>query len=324
MSSRQLVAMLFASLLAAAQPAHAQQQFPTKEVRLVVPFPASGGGADLAARLIAESLRSAWGQPVIIENVPGASGTLGVAKAARAAPDGYTLVMSGDAAIVVAPSLFKSLPYDPTKDLAPIIQVTRTPNILVVNPESGPKSLAELVEAAKAKPGMISFNSSGYGTSQHMGIEQLQAMAGIKVLHVPKNGPTAPEIMAGQVTASFMNITLALPLVQAGNLRALGLSGSKRSASAPEIPTVAEQGYAGFDAVAWFGLLAPAGTPEAVVRHIHAGVAKALADAELRKKLTQLGAEIVEGSTPETFAGLIRSEIPRIGELMKASGIKLD
>jgi tripartite-type tricarboxylate transporter receptor subunit TctC len=172
--------------------------------------------------------------------------------------------MSGDAAIVVAPSLFKSLPYDPTKDLAPIIQVTRTPNILVVNPESGPKSLAELVEAAKAKPGMISFNSSGYGTSQHMGIKQLQAMAGIKVLHVPKNGPTAPEIMAGQVTASFMNITLALPLVQAGNLRALGLSGSKRSASAPEIPTVAEQGYAGFDAVAWFGLLAPAGTPEAV------------------------------------------------------------
>lgn len=319
-----LFAIAIAAAAAGSTAAVAQQTYPTKEVRLVVPFPASGGGADLAARLLAEGLKAAWGQPVVVENVPGASGTIGVGKVAKAAPDGYTLVMSGDAAIVVAPSLFKSLAYDPAKDLAPITQVTRTPNILVVNKESGPKSLAELVASAKANPGKVTFNSTGYGTSQHMGIEQLQRLASIKVLHAPKNGPTAPEILSGQVTATFMNITLALPLVQAGNVRALGVSGATRSPSAPDIPTIAEQGYAGFDAVAWFGVLAPAGTPEPIVRQIHAGVGKAFADAQVRKRLTDLGFEMVTDSTPQSFAAFIKGEIPRIGELVKTSGIKLD
>jgi tripartite-type tricarboxylate transporter receptor subunit TctC len=307
-----------------AVPAIAQPAWPAKEVRLISPFAAGSAGSELVARQVAEKFRTVWGQPVIVENVPGASGTIGVAKLAKSAPDGYTLVMSGDAAIVVATSIYKSVAYDPIMDLMPIIQVSRTPNILVVNKNTGPKSLKELVETAKAKVDGVSFNSVGYGTSQHMAIEQLQRMAGIKVLHAPKNGPTAPEILGGQVTASFMNITQALPLVQAGSLRALGISGASRSPSAPDIPTVAEQGYPGFDAVAWNGLFAPAGTPDNIIRKIQADTAKVLADPEFRVKLTQMGAQIVENSTPESFAALIKSEIPRIAELIRASGIKLD
>ena len=316
--------IVFALALGATVPASAQQSWPSKEVRLISPLAAGAGGSEVTARLMAEKLKTIWGQPVVVENLPGASGTIGVAKLAKSAPDGYTLVMSGDAAIVVATSIYKNVAYDSVKDLAPIIQITRTPNILIVNKDTGPKSLKELVDAAKAKPDSVSFNSVGYGTSQHMGVEQLQRMAGIKVIHAPKNGPTAPEILGGQVTATFSNVTVALPLVQAGSVRALGVSSSQRVPSAPDIPTVAEQGYPGFDAVAWAGLLAPAGTPDAIIRKINADVTKALADPEFRAKLTQLGAQIVENSTPESFATLIKSEIPRIAELVKASGIKLD
>ena len=319
---RILTALLL--IVAGGGPTVAQAPWPSKEVRLISPYAPGSAGSEFVARLVAEKLRAAWGQAVIIENVPGASGTIGVAKLAKSAPDGYTLVMSGDAAIVVATSIYKSVAYDPVKDLMPIIQVSHTPNILVVNKDTGPKSLKDLVEAAKAKADSVTFNSVGYGTSQHMGIEQLQRMAGIKVLHAPKNGPTAPEILGGQVTASFMNITQALPLVQAGSVRALGISGASRSPSAPDIPTIAEQGYPGFDAVAWNGLFAPTGTPDGIIRKIQADTAKALADPEFRTKLTQLGAQIVENSTPETFAALIKSESPRIAELVKASGIKLD
>lgn len=305
-------------------PVTAQQPWPTKEVRLISPFAAGQGGSELIARVTAEKLKAIWGQPVIVENVPGASGTVGVAKLAKSAPDGYTLVMSGDAAIVVATSIYKNVAYDPVKDLAPIIQITRTPNILIVNKDTGPKSLKELVDAAKAKPDSVSFNSAGYGTSQHMGVEQLQRQAGIKVIHAPRNGPTAPEIMGGQVTATFANVTVALPLVQAGSVRALGVSSLQRLPGAPDLPTVAEQGYPGFDAVAWAGLLAPAGTPDAIIRKINADVTKALTEPEFREKFTKLGAELVQNSTPGSFAALIKSEIPRIAELVKASGIKLD
>lgn len=307
----------------ASAPAWAQQAWPSKEVRIIVPFP-GGSAADIIARLMTEKLRADWGQPVIVENVPGASGTIGVAKVVKAAPDGHTLVMSGDAAVVVAPSLYKSLAYDPLKELAPVIQIGRTPNILVVNKEKGPKSLEELVAWAKAKPGSVTFNSSGYGTSQHIGIEHLQRMAGITVLHAPKNGPTAPEILSGQVMASFMNVTIALPHLKDGALRALGASGIDRLSIAPEIPTIAEQGYPGFDAVAWFGLLAPAGTPDAVIAKINASAKAALAEPQTRDRLTQLGVQLVKQDSVAEFAALIKAEIPRVAELLKSSGIKLD
>lgn len=321
--SRMVGALSFAMALALAWPADAQQAWPAKEVRIVVPFP-PGTAADILTRHMAEKLRVEWAQPVVVENVPGASGTIGVGKVAKTAPDGYTLVMSGDAAVVVAISLYKSLAYDPIKDLAPIIQVGRTPNILVVNKEKGPASLKELVAMAKAKPDTVTFNSSGYGTSTHIGVEHLQRMAEIKVLHAPKSGPIAPEVLGGQVMAAFLNVTVALPLVQAGQLRALGVSGAERLAVAPDIPTVAEQGYPGFDAVAWFGLLAPAKTPDAVIAKIYAGAQKALNDPELRGKLTQLGVQLVEKNGPDAFSALIKAEIPRIAELLKTSGIQLE
>lgn len=303
--------------------ARAQQAWPTKEVRLVVPFPA-GSAADIIARLMSEKLRADWGQAVVVENVPGASGTIGVAKVAKAPPDGHTIVISGDAAVVVAPSLYKSLAYDPPKDLAPVMQIARTPNILVVNKEKGPKSLAELVAWSKAKPSSVTFNSAGYGTSQHIAIEHLQRMAGITVLHAPKNGPTAPEVLGGQVMASFMNVTVALPHIKSGDLLALGASGVDRLAIAPDIPTIAEQGFPGFDAVAWFGLLVPAGTPEAVIAKINAGAKAALAEPQVRERLTQLGVQLVKQDSPAEFAALIKAELPRIAELLKSSGIKLD
>jgi len=302
--------------------ARAQSAWPNREVRIIAPFPA-GAPADQIVRMVSDPLRAIWGQAVVVDNVAGAAGSVGVTKAAKAAPDGYTLVMSGDAAIVVNISLYKSLPYDPVKDLAPIIQIGRTPNILVVNNDVPAKSLKDFIAWAKANPGTVKFNSSGYGTSQHMGIEQLKKAADIQITHVPSRDQTAPEILGGHVHASFMNITIGLPLVQAGKLRALGLSGTERAAVAPDIPTIAEQGYPGFNAVAWFGLLAPAGTPEGIIRKVHADMSKVLTQAEIREKLTQRGFQLVD-SDPAKFSALIKSEIPRIAELIKASGIKLD
>lgn len=304
--------------------ASAQAAWPSREVRLIAPFAAGSGGTDAVARLMTEKLREIWGQPVVMENIPGSSGTMGVTKLARSAPDGYTLVLSGDAAIVVAVNMYKSLAYDPVKDLAPIIQIGRTSNILVVNAALGPASLADLVAQAKAKPSTITFNSTGLGTSQHMGFEQLKKLAAIEILHVPSRGPTMPDLLGGHVTASFANILVALPQVKEGKLRALAVSGAKRAPAAPDVPTVAEQGYPGFDATAWFGILAPAGTPDPIIRKVNADVAKALAEPAFSSKLMQFGLELEGKSTPEGFSAFIEREIPRIGEIVKASGIKLD
>jgi tripartite-type tricarboxylate transporter receptor subunit TctC len=319
---KRIVLSLLALFAAPVLPVAAQDAWPTKDVKLVAPFPPASP-ADQILRLVAEPLRAIWGKTVVIENVPGAAGSVGVTRVAKSAPDGYTFVMSGDAAIVVNTSLYKSLAYDPVKDLAPVIQIGRTPNILVVNNDVPAKSLTEFVTWAKANPGTVKFNSTGYGTSQHMGIEQFKRATSAEIVHIPSKDQTAPEILGGHVHASFMNITIALPLVQAGKLRALGQSGAQRASVASDIPTIAEQGYPGFDAVAWFGLLAPAGTPDPIIRKVHADMVKVLSDPELRGKLVQRGFQLVD-SNPDSFAALIKSEIPRIAELIKASGIKLD
>ena len=313
-----------AVVLASCSCANAQPAWPAREVRLIAPFAAGSGGTDAVARLMTDKLREMWGQPVVMENIPGSSGTIGVTKLARSAPDGYTLVLSGDAAIVVAVNMYKSLAYDPVKDLAPIIQIGRTSNILVVNAALGPASLADLVAQAKAKPRTITFNSTGLGTSQHMGFEQLKKMAAIEILHVPSRGPTMPDLLGGHVTASFANILVALPQVKESKLRALAVSGAKRAPAAPDVPTVSEQGYPGFDATAWFGILAPAGTPDPIIRRVNSDVAKALAEPAFRTKLVQFGLELEENSTPEGFSAFIKREIPRIGEIVNSAGIKLD
>lgn len=323
-SPRFLAALAVASSALSASDLAAQTKWPQREVRLIAPFAAGGSGADAIARQVAEKLKEAWGQPVVVENVPGSAGSIGIGRLAQSQPDGYTLALSGDAAIVVNVSLYKSISYDPVKSLAPIIPIGRTPNILVVNAESGPKSLKDLVDQARAKPGSITFNSNGYGTSQHMGFEQLKAAAKVDILHTPSRSSPLPDVLGGHITASFMNIAVALPNVQGGKLRALGVSSKDRSPAVPEVPTIAEQGYPNFDAVAWFGLFAPAGTPGEIVAKINADAAKALAEPEFRAKLTGLGVQVQGTGSPESFGAFIRAEIPRIAELVKASGIKLD
>jgi tripartite-type tricarboxylate transporter receptor subunit TctC len=302
----------------------AQPKWPEREVRLIVPLPAGGSGGDAIARLMAEKLNETWGQPVVVENIPGSAGSIGIGRLAQSQPDGYTLALSGDAAIVVNVSLYKSLTYDPVKSLAPIIRVGRTPNILVVNAEKGPGSLKDLVAQAKAKPGSITFNSNGYGTSQHIGFELLKKAAAIDINHTPSRTSPLPDVLGGHITASFMNIAVAMPNVSAGKLKALGVSGTERSAAAPDVPTVAEQGYPGFNAVAWFGLFAPAGTPGEIISKVNADAAKALTDPAFRKRLTDLGVQIDGKDTPESFATFIKAEIPRVAELLKDTGIKLD
>ena len=321
------ICALACAIVAFVQSAIAQNQsvqppWPTKDVRVIVPFPPAAAG-DIIIRTLADGLKAAWGKSIIIENIPGAAGSVGVGRLAKSQPDGYTIGISGDAALVVNVSLYKQIPYDPIKDIAPILQIGITPNILVINNDIPAKTLPEFIALAQSKSGKIKFNSAGYGTSQHMGIEQLKKAAGIQVIHVPSKEIPAAEVMGGHVDANFSNITTALPLIQGGKLRALGQSGTERSSVAADIPTIAEQGYAGFNAVAWFGMIAPAGTPDAIVRKIHADVSHLLTDPAIRKSLTDRGIQIV-ASTPEKFATLIKSEIPRIADLLKDSGIKLD
>ncbi len=242
MRLRFLATALCASALMSA-PASAEGPWPSREIRMITPYAAGSGTADAIARLFADRLKEIWGQGVVVDNIAGAAGSIGIGRFVREKPDGYTIAMSGDAPIAVNISLQRNLTYDPRKDLVPIVLVGRAPNILVVNAEKGPKTLADLVEAAKRRPGTLTFSSTGVGTSQHIAIEQLRLLGGADVVHVPGRGATAPDIMGGHVDASFMNVAVALPHVRAGTLRALGQSGPTRAAGAPDIPTIAEQGY---------------------------------------------------------------------------------
>lgn len=305
-------------------PAVAQSNWPEREVRFINPSAAGSGGIDALSRLMAEKLKERLGQSFVVENVPGTGGSIGVGRLAKSAPDGYTIGLTGDAAMVVNSHLYKSVPYDTVKDITPIIMIGRTSNVLVVNADTGPKSLADLIAQAKAKPGTITFNSNGYGTSQHLGFELLKKAAAIEILHTPSRTPTLADILGGHVTASFMNITVALQNVREGKLRALAVSGLGRSAVLPDVQTVAEQGFPGFNASAWFGLIAPAGTPSAIIEKVNAEAAAALAEPEFRAKLVGMGVQIADKNSPQQFAAFVRSELPRMGELIRATGIKLD
>jgi tripartite-type tricarboxylate transporter receptor subunit TctC len=302
----------------------AQPTYPDRPVRIVVPFGA-GAPADIISRLTGAKLMEWWRQPVVIDNVPGAAGTVGAARVAKTAADGYTLLMSGDAAMTTAVTLYDKLAYDPLKDFVPITLATLSTNILVVHPSVPARSVQELVALAKANPGTLTYASTGSGTSQHLGGELLKKMAGIDLAHVPYKavGGLLQDLLAGRVGMNFGNIANMLPLVREGKLRALAVSSSKRWGAIPEIPTVAEAGYPGFEAVAWFGLLAPTGTPDGVVERINQDMVKALGLPDVRSRLTDLGFEVV-GSTSRDFAARIRSEIVSKGQLVKDSGAKAD
>jgi len=319
------VANLFAALLALlmAQTASAQTSYPNKPVKILVGF-TPGTAPDLAARILADRFAEVWGTPFVVENLQGAGSNIATERVAKSAGDGYTLLMGGNSALVINPSLYDVLPFDPIKDFAPITQVFIAANVLAVPPEVPAKSVAELVDLAKAQPGKLSYGHAGVGTSQHLAAELFKYMARVEITSVPYRGTTAlmPDLLAGRIAVSFANIVNVLPLAKEGKLRALAITSIKRSGLAPDLPTMAESGFPGFEAVPWFGLLAPAGTPKDIVDRLHAETVKTLALPEVRKKFDELGLEPV-GNTPAEFAAVIKKETPEWAKVIKDAGIKL-
>ena len=320
-----LAANLFVALLVllAAQSASAQSSYPNRPVKILVGF-TPGTAPDLSARILADRFSEVWGTPFVVENVPGAGSNIATERVAKAAADGTTLLMGGNSALVINPSLFEKLSFDPIKDFAPISQVFIAANVLAVPPEVPAKTVAELVALAKAQPGKLSYGHAGVGTSQHLGAELFKYMANVDIASVPYRGTTAlmPDLLSGRIAMSFANIVNVLPLAKEGKLRALAITSIKRSALAPDLPTMAESGFPGFEAVPWFGLLAPSGTPKDIIDKLHSETVKALAMPDVRKKFDELGLEPV-GNTPAEFAAVIKKETPEWAKVIKDASIKL-
>jgi len=321
-----LIAAILAPAALAVSPIAAAQApaYPTKPIRIVVPFP-PGGATDILARDVAQKLTDAWGQSVIVDNRPGAGGNIGSELVAKSAPDGYTLEMGTVGTHAINASLYAKMPYDNVKDFAPIILVAGVPNVLEVNPSLPVNSVTELIAYAKANPGKLNFASSGNGTSIHLSGELFKVMAGVEMTHVPYKGsaPALQDLIAGQVQLMFDNLPPSLPQIKAGKLRALAVTSAARAPALPDVPTVAEAGLPGFEASSWFGLLAPAGTPPAIVAKINAEVGKWLATPEAKENLAKQGANAA-GGTPEDFAKHIAAETAKWAKVVKASGAKVD
>jgi tripartite-type tricarboxylate transporter receptor subunit TctC len=318
-------AALFALAASAAASGIQAQEFPSKPVRIVVPF-AAGGGVDIVARVLAETLGPRLGQTVVVDNRAGAAGNLGVDAVAKAPPDGHTLVMATTGTHTINPGLYAKLPFDAEKDFKPITLVASVPNLLVVHPSLGVDNAAGLVALAKSRPGQLAFASFGNGASNHLSGEMLKTLAGIQATHVPyKNAPQAvTDLIGGQVQFAFVNMPLALPHVKAGKLKALAVTGVARSAAAPEFPTMAEAGVPGFVVESWYGLLAPAGTPDAVVAKLHRETLAALATPQVKAAFAQQGADVMTSTDGASFAALMKSERQRWADVIKASGAKVD
>jgi tripartite-type tricarboxylate transporter receptor subunit TctC len=314
-----IVALLALSLLTSNVFA---QGYPDKPIRILVGF-APGGPADITARLIGDRLSEAWGKPVIVENLTGAAGNLATDRVAKSAPDGYTLLAAASATIVTNPSLYQKLPFDPVKDLAPITQAVYTPNILAVHPDVPARSVQELVAYARTNTGKLTFGSAGPGTSQHLAGELFKTMAGIDIQHVPYRGIAAvmPDLIAGRLTMAFGNISAVLPLVRDGKLRALAVTSARRYGLVPDLPTMIEAGFPGFDSTAWFGLMAPAGTPADIIDKLHRESVRILALPDVRKRFDELGIEVV-GNTPAEFAAVIATETPQWAKVIRDAGVK--
>ena len=306
----------------AAGDALAQTSYPEQSVRIIVGFP-PGVAPDVTARLLADKFTEAWGKAVVVENISGAGSNIATDRVAKAAPDGYTLLMGGNSALIFSPSLYDKLPYDPVNDFAPISQVFIAANLLVVPPDVPAKTLPEFVALARAQPGKLTYGHAGVGTSQHLGGELLKYLAHVDIQPVAYRGTTAvlPDLLAGRLTMSFANISNALPLVRDGKLRTFAVSSRQRSAAAPDIPTMAESGYPGFEAVPWFGLMAPAGTPRAIIEKVHRETVRVLAMPEVQKSLGTLGLDLI-GNSPEQFAAVIKAEIPQWAAVIKGAGIR--
>jgi tripartite-type tricarboxylate transporter receptor subunit TctC len=300
----------------------AQANYPDKPIRMLVGFPA-GGPSDIVGRLVADRLTEALGKPVIVEDVTGAAGNIATDRAAKSAPDGYTLLTATSGMIVVNPNLYQKLSFDPIKDLVPIVEICVQPNFLVVHNDVPAKSVAELVALARAQPGKLTFASGGVGTSNHLAGELFKSMAKIDIQHVPYRGVSVavPDLLAGRINMAFLVAPAALPQVREGKLRAFAVSSLKRSPAAPDLPTMAEQGFPGFDATAWYALMAPAGTPTEIVERLRRDMTRILAQPDFRKKVDDVGMEMTTRS-PAEFAGAIAGEALQWAKVVKDAGIK--
>ncbi len=298
----------------------AQNAYPDHPIKVLVGYP-PGGPVDIIARVVSDRLAEIWGKPVVVENVSGAGGNIAGDRVAKAAPDGYTLIMATNALLAINPSLYSQMTFDPNKDLIPISEAVDSPNILVVPNELPVKNVKELVAYARAHPGGT-FASAGVGTTQHLAGELFKAMAQVDIRHVPYRGaaPVITDLLAGRVTMYFGAVAPLIPLVKSGKVRALAITSEKRFAATPDLPTMIEAGYPGFVSVLSIGLMAPAGTPPAVIKNIHQASVKSLSTPEVRQKLAAIGMEVVNNS-PEQFAAAIAAERPRWARIIKDAGI---
>lgn len=308
--------------VAAALPSHAQP-YPSRPVRFIVPFGA-GGAVDIMSRAVGQKLSEQWNQPVIVDNRPGAGGNLGAELAARAAPDGYTLVL-GDAAHAIGASLYKKLSYDFARDFAPITLAAVTPLTVVVHPSIPAASVRELIQLARSKKGQIHFGSGGSGSSTHLAGEMFKILAAVDLVHVPYKGVPAavPDLLSGQVSVVFLPLPVALPHLRSNRIRALAITTATRSPALPDLPTVAESGITGYDASTWYGMMVPTGTPRVIVDRLHRDITAALRFPEINDRLTAQGARIV-ASTPAEFAAHIRSEIAKWAKVVQATGARVE
>lgn len=310
------------ALLCCSAHASAQTSWPEQPVRILVGF-TPGTAPDVSARLLADEFSRAWGRSVVVENVTGAGGNIACDRVAKSAPDGYTLTMCGNGTLVIAPSLYEKLPFDPLKDFAPISQVFVAANVLAVHPDVPAKSVAELIALAKAEPGKLTYGHAGIGTSQHLAAELFKYTAKVDIRPIAYRGTTAliPDLLAGRINIVFGNVSNMLALVREGKLRAFAVTSLKRSAAAPDLPTMDESGYPGFEAVPWFGLLAPAGTPQPIIDKVQRETARVLALPEIAKKLGEIGLDPI-GNTPAEFIAAMRKETPEWAKMIKDAGIK--
>ena len=311
--------LLAASFVLCAGAAFAQA-YPTKPIRIVVPY-APGGTADMLSRAVAQKLSGAWGQQVLVDNRPGASGMIGADAVAKAAPDGYTVLLAYTAEIAIMPGLMKKMAYDAQRDLAPVTLGAITPMVLVIHPSLPSRTLKEFIALARARPGELPYASAGSGSPAHLAFELMQRAAKISMTHVPYKGaaPALVDLIGGHVVIYFSGMPPAMPHVRAGKLRALAVSTAKRSPAATDLPTVAEAGIPGFDVPTWFGILVPAATPKDIIQKLNGGVAQALRSPDVREQMAREGAETAPNS-PEEFAAFIRNETTKFAKIIKESG----
>ena len=309
--------------LAAVSGYSSAQDFPSKPLRLVVGS-TPGGGTDISARLIAPKMSEQLGQQVVVENRPGATTTIGVNYVVRSAPDGYTLLM-GVSSLAINPHILQNVPYDALKDLAPVTQVLVAPNIMVAHPSLPIRTVMDLVAFARARPGQLNFAAGGAGSSQHLAIELFLYMTGTKIVHVPYKGQGMAliDVVAGQVSLMMANVISALPHVRSARLRALGVTGSKRTTVAPDIPTIAEAGVPGYEVLQWYGVLAPAATPREIIGRLHGVIAHAVQDPKIRERIVADAGEPV-GNTPDEFSAILRADYKKWGDVIRKAGIRVD